>query len=91
MSIQIIERPTSVDAETSIKKRLYNHGSRMEASENANSMTTLSANPAHAMRLRCLDRKRFETRRLTTMDTRVIGPSLSIEFIPTTEQALSSE
>src|SRR5271168_3487739 len=72
ISIQIIERPTSVDAETSIKKRLYSHGSRLEASANNSSITTLMANPAHAMRFRCLDRNRFETMRLATMDTRVL-------------------
>src|ERR1700722_2712143 len=72
ISIQIIERPTSVDAETSIKNKLYNHGIRVEASENDSSMTTLMANPMQAMRFRCLDRKRFETTRLATMDTRVL-------------------
>jgi hypothetical protein len=35
-------------------------------------MTTLMANAAQAMRFRCLDRKRFETRRLMTIDTRVL-------------------
>jgi hypothetical protein len=62
----------SVDAETSIKNRLYNHGGRLATSENDNSMTTLMANPAQAMRLRRLDRKRFETMRLTTMETIVL-------------------
>jgi hypothetical protein len=61
-----------VDAETSMKNRLYNHGIRLEASENDNSITTLMANPAQAMRFRCLDRNRLETMRLTTMDTRVL-------------------
>jgi hypothetical protein len=62
----------SVDAETSIKNRLYNHGSRVEASENESSMRALMANPAQAMRFRCLDRKRLETMRLTTIDKRVL-------------------
>src|ERR1700722_7446861 len=70
--IQIMERPTSVDAETSIKNRLYNHGSRLETSENDSSMTTLMANPAQAMRFRRVDRKKLETMRLTTMDTSVL-------------------
>src|ERR1700729_1204043 len=71
ISIQIIERPISVDAETSTKNRLYSQGSRWEANANNNSMTTLIANATQAMRLRCLDRKRFETIRLAMMDTRV--------------------
>jgi hypothetical protein len=67
-----MERPTSVDADTSTKNKLYNHGSRLAASENDSSMTALTANPAQAMRFRFLDRKRFETMRLTTMDTKVL-------------------
>src|SRR5271156_1020287 len=72
ISIQIIERPMSVDAETSIKNKLYIHGSRMWESENDSSMTALRANPAQAIRFRCLDRKRLETMRLTTMETMVL-------------------
>jgi hypothetical protein len=66
-----MERPTSVDADTSIKNKLYTHGSRTWVSANASSMAALRANPVQAMRFRCLDRKRFETRRLTMMETMV--------------------
>ena len=70
--IQIIERPISVDAETSMKNKLYNQGKRWEANANSNSITTLMAKPAQAMRFRCLDRKRLETVRLTIIDTNVL-------------------